>query len=400
MALQNNVSMKVLIYFNGFTSVIGGSEFLPLTLAQEFQRRGHEVTFALGYDSDLALAQRQYGVSLDLAKLGVIVLKPKTRLEKLMNRLFRCAHEWKLQRVARQFDLCISTVNPIDFGKPAVHFIYMLGFTTGFRKELGWAEPPVGRNTPLHRLWRSVSAWVAQHFIVRVRTGDEILSDSRERVYPNSEWARQKIEFFFHCQTRECFYPPTLSEAGGSSVMRENVVVSIGRIDAIKRLEVQIEIVEKARQYTGVDLKFKIAGYIKDDAYGRQLRQLAAARPWIQLLGPVYGKDKESLLSSAKWAVHARCGEEFGISVVEYLKHGLIPIVPNAGGAAEVVAHSMLQYGGVDEAAQKLSQLLRDETLYKVMLKHCLSRAQYFSAMNYLDRQRQLVDSILEEMGG
>lgn len=387
--------MRVLIYFNGFTKIIGGSEYLPLTLIYELQKRGHEVALITGYPSDIAFAQEQYGVSVDLSRLRLFSLEPASRAARLMNRFFRCYKEWKLQQIAKKFDLCISSANIVDFGRPGIHFIYMLGFTPAFRDWLGWQTPELGINTPLRRLWRAASAWFADKFIVHVRTPGEILADDRETVYPNSKWAKQQIEEFFHCTTAFAFYPPTLYQPREGVAERSNEVVYIGRIDAMKRIEFIVDVVDRVRAATGVDLQLKIAGMLKDDNYCRGLQEKCGGLKWIEFLGPVFGGQKQSLLAHSKFAVHVLRDEAFGISVVEYLKSGIVPIVPNEGGAAEVVGDERLMYADQDDAVRKLSNLVSDSACYDSLAKACRARADYFSAEAYWERQGLLVGKLL-----
>jgi glycosyltransferase involved in cell wall biosynthesis len=113
------------------------------------------------------------------------------------------------------------------------------------------------------------------------------------------------------------------------------------------------------------------------------------------LIDGIWGKDKVKMLCSSSYAVHARRNEEFGISVTEYLKAGLIPIVPNEGGSMEVVNNPILTYHDNEEAAQILAHLLSDDVFRKKQLQHCFERAKMFSLQAYMERQKKVLDKIV-----
>ena len=109
----------------------------------------------------------------------------------------------------------------------------------------------------------------------------------------------------------------------------------------------------------------------------------------------MFGREKEELLLSGMYAVHARRDEEFGISVTEYLKAGLIPIVPNEGGSCEVVDNPALTYGTNQEAAQILARLITDGAFCNEQRRKCMERARAFSRDAYLARQKELLRRIV-----
>ena len=389
--------MKILIHFNTFSNVVGGSEYLPLLLIKEFQSRGHSVVLTVTSQSDVELACKNYDIAIDYSKFEMVDLSPQKSRARLFNRLFRCYREWKLQQVAKRVDLCISTVNPVDFGRPGFHFVYMLGFTP---KTRAWVNdlPYFKPKTPLIKeLWRKISWWFAGTFLLSLRTPGEICQDAKECVYPNSNWVKQKIEDYYHCRICSCYYPPTVYQPYEGVIKRSDTVVFIGRINPQKKILEIISTVENVRHDTGVDLQLKIAGHLGNDAYASQLRECAKRRAWVHLLGVVKGVEKQRLLASSKFALHFLGKEAFGISIVEYLKSGVVPVVPNCGGAAEVVSITGLCAKDTFEAVQILNRLVQDRHFYDNMQSACLERAKNFSFERYMNSQKNIVEEILEE---
>ena len=89
--------------------------------------------------------------------------------------------------------------------------------------------------------------------------------------------------------------------------------------------------------------------------------------------------------------------EAFGISITEYLKSGIIPIVLAGGGCAEIVDDKDLTYESVDEGAEVLCGLLTDENLLARKRESCRSRPSQFTAQMYGRRQTEVLTEILEE---
>ena len=117
---------KVLLYHKQLTSLLGGGTFQPLMFLAELQKRC-DVTLALNEGTDLAAVARMADIGLDTAKVRVVVLDPppESRLHRFPS-LLALRRARRLKRLAREADVCISTANVADFGKPGHHFIYLL----------------------------------------------------------------------------------------------------------------------------------------------------------------------------------------------------------------------------------------------------------------------------------
>ena len=193
------------------------------------------------------------------------------------------------------------------------------------------------------------------------------------------------------------FYPPTAFEPGPVNIPRDPLkVVYLGRITAGKRLPDIIGIVERVRTATGLDLKLSIAGPLKGAKPEGRLGELVEGKDWIDFPGALYGDAKTRFLFSGTYTIHAMREEAFGISITEYMKSGLIPIVPDEGGACEVADNPELSFHTDDEAAAILTRLLNDPGFRELQRRKCADRAAFFSRDAYLARQHALLKSILE----
>ena len=192
------------------------------------------------------------------------------------------------------------------------------------------------------------------------------------------------------------FYPPTVFEFTMPPPARDPLqIVCIGQLFPEKRLLEIIGMVERTREISGLDLKLTLGGSLIDTDYVRKLQKAAEEKSWLQLAGPVYGEAKERFLLSATYAIHAERDEAFGIAITEYLKAGLIPVVPDEGGACEIVNAAELTYHTFDDGARILARLATDDAFRSEQRRSCAERAKRFTRTAYLENQHRILQSIL-----
>ena len=386
---------KALIYFTQFNATLGGSEYLPLTLAAELQQ-SHDVTLALNWESDVKKASEALRIPVDMSRLNVVYVKPRNSMLRRLDAILPFYRTWQLKRLAKDSDICISTVNMFDFGKHAHHFVFMLRHfgDNAFIDYVSHAKPKTG----VALLRRRLRTFLAENILrplLGMRSTRKILSDPNQRVYTTSHYVDSVMREFYGPFNGTVFYPPTIFEPGSSPISRDPLKVAyIGQIFPEKHIAEIIGIVEMARTASGKDLSLEIAGGLNDAPYVERIKRLAAERPWVKLLGAVYGDAKDAFLRSATYAVHAERDEAFGISVTEYLKAGAVVLVPDEGGPLEIVDEQELTYSTYDEASRILVRLLSDDAFRSKMSQHCAERAKLFSQNAYLENQHRIVEEI------
>ena len=386
---------RALVYYRSFDSTFGGGEYLPLAFVAELQKRCR-VTFALDWKSDVEGYAKAVGVDLDVSSLDIVFIKPENRLAQRIDAILPFYRTRQLKKLAKKVDICISTVNMFDFGKPAHHFVFLLrNFgDNAFFDYCSRKAPPSG----VARLKRRFVTFVGERIlrrILRIRSTRRIIADKREHIYPNSYYAERIMREFYGEFNSTVFYPPTIFEPVSRPPRDPLKVICLGRIQAEKRIVDIIDIVERARALSGRDITLHIAGGLDETDYAVRLRIMAAEKPWLTLHGQIIGKDKDEFLCSGTYAVHAMRNETFGISVTEYLKAGCITLAPDEGGACEIVNSPDLTFRTNDEAAKILTRLLDDDRFREDMRRHCENRAALFSRAAYMERQRRLLDRIV-----
>lgn len=387
---------KVLVYYRHFGKTLGGGEYLPLTFISEMQKVS-EVTLALNWTENVESAAEFFGIEIDFSKLKTVKVMPEN-FHDTNNSIWLSFYRFrKLKKLAKEADLCISLANIMDFGKPAHHFLITL--------DLGDSEfahyLKTGRQTrrsPGAALKNFINTTLRH--LLGMRTKREIICDPEEHIYPNSNFVDKQLRDFYGTARTRVFYPPTIFDMPVLDVPRDPLkVVYIGRVAPSKRIEDIIEIVKLARERSGENITLEIAGHLLCGDYRQKLEKCAGNAGWVKFPGILFGEKKAEFLLSGSFAVHTMTAEAFGISITEYLKAGLIPVVPDIGGACEVVGSPELSFRTNEDAAGILVKLLRDPEFRERQSRYCAKRAERFSKQIYLENQHQLLAEILGAAG-
>jgi glycosyltransferase involved in cell wall biosynthesis len=112
----------------------------------------------------------------------------------------------------------------------------------------------------------------------------------------------------------------------------------------------------------------------------------------VKLIQNASWNDIADVLKRAKVFLHTRRGEHFGISTVEAMGYGCLPIVHDSGGARETVPIDELRFQSSMEAVRKIQGLLVEYSVRKRRYSKLLRKnAKQFGASAF---HRQMQDLI------
>lgn len=387
---------KVLIYFPGYNKTIGGSENRFLSFVAELQDRA-EVTVAMRIKPDFAFLEGQYGIHVDPARVKSVIVRAHG-WRRLLGRLLACEEKMALKFIAKDYDICISCHGPQDFGKPGYHFIHMLwSFDPEYAALFGKAILPT-RYSPrwcVHQIRKMLRRILP----CAPRLGCDLIRDPHEVCIPNSAYVKKELEGYYGCTIGDVFYPPTFFEAMSPSDERELNVGYVGRIHEEKGIEDIIGIVECVRGRSGRNIEVFFAGHLDDSSFCQRMIRIAESKRWVHFVGEVSGVRKQEFLAQHAFAIHILKGEAFGISVSEYIKAGMVAIVPKGTATDEIVQNPELAYDTIEQAEDILLRLIEDGDFRSRQKTALECRAKFFSREAYLSRQRQMLNLILKNGG-
>jgi len=154
---------------------------------------------------------------------------------------------------------------------------------------------------------------------------------------------------------------------------RENLVVTVGRFVPEKRFHFFVEL---ARMVPTT--RFVAIGSLPDgtSAYFEQLRRTAPENVSFVLLPLRKAKD---LLGRAMAYVHCAKDEHFGITIVEAMAAGCVPIVHDSGGPIEIVTNDVgFRWRDLPVAARQIVKLTENDQLREKLSAAASARAQQF----------------------
>ncbi len=192
----------------------------------------------------------------------------------------------------------------------------------------------------------------------------ENIQDSRIYLISNSKLIHDSIKSKYN-KDSVVFYPPVnLKEF--SPTQKENLVVTIGRFSDEKNLEFGIDVMKKINsQYEIIgNTKTKINILYYEKLQSKILRDNLGGK--IRLLKNIQRPLLVNCLNKAK--VYFHCSREtFGITTVEGIAAGCIPIVSDIFGHKETVPFSELRYAENDhiQAEEKITCALNGEFDYR-----------------------------------
>ncbi|MGB8779814.1 MAG: glycosyltransferase [Candidatus Bathyarchaeia archaeon] len=178
-------------------------------------------------------------------------------------------------------------------------------------------------------------------------------------ILANSHYTADEIGRFSG-KKAEVLYPPVPSIIFNSNPetltknQRKNLVVTISRFGPDKGLEK----IPHIASLTDAGIEFAIIGRVhyRDTLLSLQkLTEKLGLKDRVKFFPDASRMEMKQILKKAKIYLHTMIGEHFGISIVEAMAMGCIPIIHDSGGAKEFVPKDF-RYRTVHEAAEKITK--------------------------------------------
>jgi alpha-1,2-mannosyltransferase len=207
----------------------------------------------------------------------------------------------------------------------------------------------------------------------------------------NSDFTRQAI-FNRWGKSSLTIYPPCDLFQSYPGI-RQDLVITVGRISPEKRFERMFEIARKIQwapfEITGTSNVEQIA------SSERYYNQLLADKPEnTEVKMNVSRSVLRDEFARAKIYLHLMENEHFGISIVEAMSSGCVPVVHKSGGPLEIVTSECGYFWETaHQAAAQIADVLSNEDLRKVRGK-AAEGAKYFDARLFEERISRVVTDL------
>lgn len=190
-------------------------------------------------------------------------------------------------------------------------------------------------------------------------------------------------------------YPPVdVSRFLCRNPSREPSVVTIGRFGGGKRQLEQILLAERLP-----NTLFRIVGFVSDSDYYESCAQYVIANGLrnVDLFPDAPFEQMVTILQSSKYFLHTLINEPFGLTAVEAIAAGCLPIVHDSGGSRETVPVPELRYQHLDQVPAIIASL---ESMDEAERRQLLGSLQehvtsHFDASLFHRRMRDLLLPLL-----
>jgi glycosyltransferase involved in cell wall biosynthesis len=217
-------------------------------------------------------------------------------------------------------------------------------------------------------------------------------------VLTNSEYTRKAILNAFSVDAK-ILYPPVdvdiFRGAALDSNQREDMIIVISRIAPDKQIENAIEVARIMRS-RGIGKGMIIAGnlHLYDHQYYQELKNMIAdydLPDYVSLQTNISFNQLLQLMQLAKVYFHPRIDEHFGISIVEAMASGLLPVVSNIGGHTEFVP-SQYHFQTLSHAADLIALAFQATNSERRAISDSTTK---FSNANYIKSLHRILSELL-----
>jgi glycosyltransferase involved in cell wall biosynthesis len=219
-------------------------------------------------------------------------------------------------------------------------------------------------------------------------------------VLTNSEYSRKAIHKTFTIDSTVVSPPVDVdlfrkAVLFSSTNMRDDTILVISRFHPSKKVENAIRLAELLKQ-NGIGRNMKIVGNLSPHMIGyytylKQMVQDQHLSDYVTFQVNVSFNKLLSLMCESKVYFHPLPGEPFGISTVETMSAGLIPVVPDLGGHTEFVP-LRYQFRTFIEAVESVAIAMDASFSERIRISDSVRR---FSTSNYIKRFQQIARNLL-----
>ena len=230
-----------------------------------------------------------------------------------------------------------------------------------------------------------------------------------KKIFCNSYFTKHFVDKKLNVKS-DILYPPVNLHVI-KNIKKENVILHVGRFDVdstdsnYKKQDVMIDIFKKMVDAGLKNWKFELIVGVKDKDKEKldKLKEMSKGYA-IELLENISNQKLWESYSKAKIYWHAtgygedlqkypEKAEHFGISTVEAMGAGCVPVVFDAGGQKEIIEDKKSGYlcESMEDFMSKTNALIEDESLLKRMSIRSIKRSDIFSGNRFCSELKNII---------
>jgi len=372
---------------------IGGAETVALKIMKRIvETTDAHITILTLEKWSLSAIAKTTGISLSSERVSLVVAKYPNILKNRTGRfyLLRIAYLHRQTKLlAKNFELCVSTYNEIDFRKCGIQYVHHPTFApVRSLKRYEMINDPI-----FFVLIKSIME-IPYNFMIWLISRNWRKGFSNNVTMVNSQFMADWLKELYRIPA-EIVHPDAVSKISLDHTIpweeREFRFVTVGRISPDKKT---LEFIDICKAIISVypSAKFAIVGRVSDVKYYEKVKnKIADLGVSVEFYHNLENETLMKMLITSKFYIAPKKYEHFGISILEAVRAGCLTFVHNTGGQREIVIEEVLRYNSIQQLLNNIAivlenTLLREQTL--TVLKHHM---QNFSSDNF----NQGIDGIL-----
>lgn len=334
---------------------------------------------------------KQFGLQLKKTKIRKIdLVMPKNRKESFDNKAM-------VENITKEYDLFIN-------------FMFL-------SKHIGKAKKNMYQCMfPPHRFASELRKSIADKIISKYF--DKRFFNSYDSIVSNSEYTNHWLATYWKPDRKECvIYPPVFAEkeieGRYDESRKENIIISCGRFFVAAHSKKQLEMVQFFVNNNEVfkNYEYHLVGAVSnlpaDLEYLDKIKKLASTVNNVFVHENCKYEELMDLYSRAKIFWHGtgygvdenkepEKMEHFGITTVEAMSYGVVPVVINKGGQKETVEDGVngFRWNNEKECVNASKKLIDDDNLRMKMAKISAERSKDYSIEEFYNRHREVFNEL------
>lgn len=352
-AANTRLTQKAVVIHHTLNS-LGGETTVAIETIESLYELGYEVDLVTVQPPDLDILTKSYGKKIHIARTKSL-LPFKLNYFGVYQRLLTLLSSTDF----RDSDVIINTHGdalPYRISGNVPYLLY-LHFPTFLMNSAGGYGSNKYRKSFFWRAYFKPYSIITRSLATRTAKRSNL-------ILTNSAFSREAIREAFPGVQPYVLYPPVDTERFFSAYSqpintREAKVLVVSRFSPEKRIENAIKIAH----LLGGKTKFQIVGSLMptNRAYFKELKQMIEMYGLTEAVNLTPNASNEELIHSMSSSIvylHTMIGEHFGVSIVEAMAAGLLPIVPSYGGCSEITP-SDHQYHTLEKAADLIAKNIK-----------------------------------------